>query len=358
MRRYSYLDLRSTNLSIRKSIKGKTGGSTGEPLQFYRDKNSNSWGMASLYRFWNWAGLRIGDKKFQFSGGALSGFLSQKSKIRINLENFLTATIVFPAFELTEQNLQKYLEIISKNEKVEYIRGYPSPLYILAKYINSNGFSLFKFKSVLTTAEKLFDYQRNEIEKAFQCTIKDQYGCGEIYSIASQCNEANLYHVADEHVIVETEQTKDNLILARITDLDNFYSPFIRYENGDILKTTDKKCNCGRKLTVIEKIEGRTHDFITTTEGHLIPGEFFPHLFQTIIGIDQYLVIQESIELLRIQIKPNEYFTQVELDSYIAKIKEYVGDEMYIKVEIIEEIPLTNSGKRIFIKSNVPVQFN
>ena len=158
-------------------------------------------------------------------------------------------------------------------------------------------------------------------------------------------------------MIIENKDNETDTVVARNTDLDNYGLPFIRYENGDLLKTTKRKCNCGRELSVIEKIEGRTHDYVTTPSGNLIAGEFFPHLFQSIKGIDQYKILQESINLLIIKIKINENFSQEEIDAYLNKIQAYVGKEMNIILEKVDNFPLEESGKRIFIQSKVKPYF-
>ena len=129
-----------------------------------------------------------------------------------------------------------------------------------------------------------------------------------------------------EHISLETNSNNKNNV-ARIIDLDNFASPFIRYENGDIIKQIVKVCECGRNLDCISNIEGRTHDFITTSDGSLIAGKFLTHLFQSIKGIDQYFIFQQFINHLISSVKPNEIFSQQELDLYINKIREFVGEK-------------------------------
>ncbi|MHA1156760.1 MAG: phenylacetate--CoA ligase family protein [Candidatus Heimdallarchaeota archaeon] len=354
LRKYLMNDLLATNIPIKRRTPGRTGGSTGEPIQFFRDKKeSQSWAAAANFRAMEWAGLKLGEKYFVFAGGSLGGFLPSKPSKRNRLKDYIVGSINFPSFEMSEEKLKKHVSEMKRNDKVHFLRGYPSALFILSKYLIENDLIIENITAISTTAEKLYDYQRNEIEKAFQCTVYDQYGCGEINSLAAQCEKSDLYHVADEHVIVETKSLDKKLNIARITDLDNYVNPLIRFENGDALRISNRKCDCTRSLSTIESIEGRTHDFIVTTTGDLLAGEFFPHLFQSIKGIDQYFILQKSITELIVQLKPNEMFSQVEVDEHIAKIQEYVGKTMNIEVILKDEIPLTKSGKRLFIKSNV-----
>jgi len=353
LREFAFSDLLAKNISEKRRISGQTGGSTGKPLQYFRDRNSKSWSVGATYRCNSWGGLRIAEKRIQLSGGSLGGFLTSKSKIIQKMEQLLTGIIIIPAFELSEENLISYVKLMDQKKKVTFLRGYPSALFVLAKHINKTDSFKRKLNGVFTTAEKLYDFQKLEIEQAFNTKVFDQYGCGEINSIAAQCEEAKLYHIFEEHVIVENDKSSTNNI-ARITDLDNYVAPLIRYENGDVLPFSKKQCSCGRELSTLEKIEGRTHDFITTIDGNLIAGEFFPHLFQKIIGIDQYQVVQEKIDLIKVTIKPNDKYTEEEMISYIKKIQEYCGGKE-VEVELIKvnEFPQNKSGKRIFIKSHV-----
>ena len=355
LREYGFSQLLATNIPEKRRILGRTGGSTGEPLQYYRDKNSKSWSVGATYRCNSWVGLRIAERRIQLSGGSLGGFLTSKSKLMQKMEQFLTGIIIIPTFELSNENLNNYVKLMNRKKKVSFLRGYPSALFILAKHINKTESFKRKLNGVMTTAEKLYDFQTVEIERAFNCKVFDQYGCGEINSIASQCDQARLYHIFDEHVIVEHDKSSSNNI-ARITDLDNFVSPLIRYENGDMLSFSQEKCTCGRELSTLEKIDGRTHDYIKTIDGNLIAGEFFPHLFQKIIGIDQYQIIQEKIDFIKVIVKPNPKYSEEEMNNYIKKIQEYCGGKgVEIELTKVSDFPQNKSGKRIFIKSYVPL---
>ena len=55
--------------------------------------------------------------------------------------------------------------------------------------------------------------------------------------------------------------------------------PFIRYENGDIATTTNKKCICGVNQPLMNSIEGRTTDTITLKNGSTVHGVFLTSVF-------------------------------------------------------------------------------
>ena len=55
-------DLTAKNYSKQKLVPSATGGSTGEPMRFFIDKEWAARNMAAAYREWSWAGYNLGDK--------------------------------------------------------------------------------------------------------------------------------------------------------------------------------------------------------------------------------------------------------------------------------------------------------
>jgi hypothetical protein len=65
--------------------------------------------------------------------------------------------------------------------------------------------------------------------------------------------------------------------------------PFVRYANGDLATASARLCACGRGLPLLERVDGRKLDAIRTRGGQRLPGEFFPHMFKDVAGIDRFL---------------------------------------------------------------------
>jgi len=206
-----------------------------------------------------------------------------------------------------------------------------------------------RFKGVFTTAEKLFDYQRQFIAEQFNCNVYDGYGCGEIQSIAFECEKGKNLHISEEHVILELtnreKSIKEGSGQVVLTNLDNYGMPFIRYQNGDVATYANEKCSCGRSLKLLSKIDGRTHDFITASDGSLIAGEFFPHLFGETRGIKQYQIVQLKRDELIFKIVRGNKYSQ-----------KYIGKNVHIIIEFVDDIIATPSGKRHFTISKIPVK--
>jgi phenylacetate-CoA ligase len=355
-------ELVATNIPASKLRTGRTGGSTGEPLQLYNDANTLSWAMGSMFRYSSWTGMNLGEGRIDLGGGSLGGFLS-KGGMKQTLSTILRKLqriSFFPSFEL---DAEMALEIwkLSQKHKIRTLRGYPSGLYLLAKFAESANLDFEHLRSIQSTSELLYPEQRETIETHLTADVYDQYGSGEIMSIAAQCDRKEAYHVFQEHVIVEDpamQGKEGDRVSAILTDLDNYAMPFIRYELGDILNFEGASCSCSRNLRKIAKIEGRTHDFLTTSEGRLVPGEYIPHLFQKVKGFDRYFVHQFSKSEIEVKIVKNENFNPGEIERLRKQMYDIMGVDMKIEFREVSEIEKSPTGKIFFIKSDVEPTFD
>jgi len=213
-------------------------------------------------------------------------------------------------------------------------------------------------QSIITTGENLFDYQRKLIEETFECEVYDGYGSRETSLSCAECEERNGYHISDENSIVEFLKDGEPVSAGEsgeiiITDLHNLVMPWLRYRIEDIGTYQNEKCNCGRNLSIMSSIDGRIHDIIITPDGRRIPGEFFPHLFKDVSGIEEYLIHQKIKDKLSVIIVKNERFNQPELDYLIKYMKEYLGEDIEMNIVFTDKIEKPESGKRRFTISEV-----
>ncbi len=357
-------ELRSYDIKGKGVISAQTGGTTGQPLSFIRDKETRSWAWGAMYRFFEWTGTYVGEKRITVGGGSLGGYLMKTNTWSILAKGVdkLQGNYFFPAFSLDKEiitNISRYV----KNRKIRIMRGYPSTLYIIAQTAEKYHLDFSNIEICWTTAEKLFPHQREFVEQVFSADMYDQYGFAEIHSVAAQCKKKNLYHIFDEHVFAETnheEDTDEFLLNATLTDLDNYVMPFIRYDPGDVLRIGRKNCSCGRNLTTLEGIEGRIHDFLVASDGRVIPGEFIPHLFQRVQGFDRYFVHQISEHELIVKIVKNSKYNEMEVVGLKRVLHQHLGEDVSIHFDSVteNELPKTRSGKIFFVRSNVTPDFD
>src|SRR5690606_6709190 len=140
------------------------------------------------------------------------------------------------------------------------------------------------------------------------------YGCREFMLIACEAEDRDGLLVNADHLVVELldaargDDGNETGELA-ISDLHNLGMPFIRYVNGDIASRKHPWHATGRRgLPRLSRIDGRRLDAIRTTDGRVLPGEFFPHMLKDVAGVRRFQVVQESLERFTLSVVPGPEF--------------------------------------------------
>lgn len=345
-------DMVPKNQSLNNLILGQSSGSTGEPFKYYSDKRSYSCLWANHYRGWKWAGYNFGDPYVKLS-------LNPRTNFKKTIQDRMLNCLYLYALNVDEYTLSTYIEQIKKyNPKI--IRGYASLLYLVARYMQEHNIDDIKPRSVLSTGDILFDNYRELIESQFNCKVYDGYG-GDGIAGAFECEKHEGYHIPSECTIFEFVKDGENVAADErgeiiLTNLTNYGMPFLRYKIGDVGIPSDGLCSCGRGLPLMDKIEGRDTDIISTPTGKYLIVHFFTALFEYIEGVDQFQVVQNKIDKITIKIVKNSAFTQDDLDHIENTIQTNAGEDVSINVEFVKSIPVSQSGKRRFVISNVKLQ--
>jgi phenylacetate-CoA ligase len=343
-------DLIAQNYSKGKFIPYATGGSTGEPLSFFIDSQRYAQNMGAAYREWSWAEYNLGDKVAFLWGSPHD--LSHRDEMKKKVSNFIQRKIMLDTYYMNEKTLDEYVRILRKF-KPKIINAYASSVFLMALYIEKKGILDIRPKSILTSCEMLFDYQRKTIEKVFGCEVFDYYSGRDTALQAGECSEHSGYHLAIENAVTEFIKDSEHVSSGElgkiiITDLSNYAMPFIRYEIGDLGVPSDKKCPCGRGLPLMERVSGRMRDTIITKDGKYITGAFFMSLFYDDFGktkgIKQFQFIQKAKDFMILNIVKGDDYSQNIFDDILRKIHEQCGD-MKIEVKFVNSIPPTKSGK-------------
>jgi len=353
-------NLTSKNYQEYTLIPSATGGSTGEPMKFFIDREWEAWNMAAAYREWRWPGYEIGDKMVYLWSSPHD--ISRQTQLKIKLFNNLQRIIYLDGLHTTEKNLNDYIKTL-RHYKPKVINAYASAIYLMAQYMKNKNITDIRPTAILTSCEKLFKNQRTVIEEAFGCQVFDYYSGRETSFHAAECPEHIGYHMAIENAVVEFIKDGEHVSPGEsgkiiLTDLSNFAMPFIRYEIGDMGTPSDEQCSCGRHLPLMKEISGRIRDIVTTKDGNYITGAFFSTLFYDdkgrTKGVRQYQFIQKTKNHAILKIVKADDFSQKELENIIQKIHDQCGD-MQIEIDFVDVIPLTSSGKYRTTSSEVEI---
>ncbi len=327
-----------------------TGGSTGEPLKYRRDMNTIAWSDAALLRGKKWANYNIGLPLAHFK---TIGRPSVRGRIRESLIRIHS----FPAFSREQEIIENMVRI--KKIGPYCLESYATTLYRIASVCSKHGVDGLAIPAIFSTGEMLYPHQRTLIERQFNGRVFDYYGCNEIGCFAHECCEYHSKHISDEHVIIETVDADGKRVVGQqgeivVTDLDNYAMPFIRYRVGDVGVISEEACGCGRKSTILKRLEGRTGDFLRTSEGDIVPPIIIMTTFRNIKGIQKYQVIQTEIGRLDLVIEKNSLFSEMELLFMVRELKTLLGEGTVINVRE-EGMKPTSRGKFRTIISKIPV---
>jgi phenylacetate-CoA ligase len=153
------------------------------------------------------------------------------------------------------------------------LQGYPSALRSLAQYCLASNEELSPTpREIFTDSELLGADTRRMLETVFHTRVTDVFGSYETDNIAYQCELGRGYHVTTDTVIVEI--LRDGQVVQHgeegelvVTVLDNFRSPFIRYNLHDRVSWAGQPCDCGRSFPLLQVIKGRSDHLLLLPDG-------------------------------------------------------------------------------------------
>lgn len=357
--RTNHVDL-IVNTSRKTAVIGHTSGTTGTPTIDYIDVKSINISFAIWKRFHQTLGILPQDKQVRFSGRFIVEAKTKKPPFWVY--NYSEKQLFMSTYHLTYDNLIHYVRRLIKFKPM-LMDGYPSALYIISKYINDNNINVnFSPKAIVVTAETLYDYQRFEIEKAFNCRVYNQYASHEGSPFITECTKGKLHLNIDsgvfEFVNLKGETAKPGEIAKLIvTSFINYKTPLIRYSIEDmvILAKENESCDCGCKMPIIEKIIGREDDLLWTKEkGYVVR---LSTAFKGINGIAKGQVVQETPDIVTINLITDKNFNKKEESLLISKMKDRLGENISYKINIVDDIPLGPNGKFDSVKRNFKLDF-
>jgi phenylacetate-CoA ligase len=326
-----------------------TGGSTGQPLTILKSADAMAHELAATWRGYGWAGIGIGTRQARFWGVPFD----RKDRLKARVSDFVCNRFRCSAFAFDQQDLVKYEQQLVRF-RPSYFYGYVSMLVAFANHYRSLGTRPpFNLRCIITTSEILTPGDRALLSEVFRTRVFDEYGCGELGTIAHECDAGRL-HVSDENMIVEVLDQdrrcapgeKGELV---VTELNNLAMPLIRYRTGDFGALAGAPCACGRTLNVLETVYGRAYDFIVAADGRRFHGEFLMYVFEEAqrrqMGIAQFQVQQREVTDFLVRIIPGPGYGRHSTDLVLARMRQHLGTDISVTFETVRNIARESSGK-------------
>lgn len=349
-------ELRATNVPRHHFRIGRTGGTTGVPLLLVLDRHRILFDHALIQRHWSWAGYRPGDRIVILRGFTL--IPPQTRKPVYWRFDWVENKIYLSGFHLSADVMPNYAEKL-KQWRPKFIAAYPSSIYTLARYLELADVRI-PVNAIFTSSEVLTPVERRLIEDRFSCRIWDRYGTGERLVVTQQCEYGN-YHQNVEFGILHVDSSlgqpaslgeTGSLVL---TGLTNLSMPLIRYSIEDTGSLLEGACRCGRQLPLAGPVEGRKDDIIVTPEGRLMPRAGLDQIHEFSQNIERCQIVQRKIGEVIIRVQARPEFNESDSAELVQQLRRRIGDSTLIRVERVEKLELTATGKQRFIVSEVDI---
>ena len=329
----------------RTMFKASTSGTTFKPLSVWWSKETaRQWCALREVRCQGWYGKTRHDRWAHIGARWVTPVDQREPPFWVWNRAF--QQLYMSAYHLAPDLVPYYLDAI-REYRISYLWGYPSALYSLAKGVLRMGLRDVKMDVVITDAEQLFDFQRQTISEAFQCSVCETYGMGEIVAGASQCPHGTL-HLWPEAGWIEVMEdglpTQPGLVGELVcTGLMNADMPLIRYRIGDRGKLkTNEPCGCGRTLPALAGLDGRADDVLYTLDGRAV-GRLCTVIADN-IAVYEAQLIQEKLDRVRVKYVPTPDFTTSDYQAITDRLSACMGD-VDVLFERVDRVQRGPNGK-------------
>ena len=326
-----------------------TSGTTGKSMKFLWVRDDHQRRMAYLDVFKLKHGfVHLKMKRASFNSSKIIPY-GQKQPIYWR-DNLAIRQRIYSGHNCKGDKVQYYVENLNKF-KPDSLDGYPSAIYEVAKYIVQHNVKLtFTPKAIFPTAETLLPHYREMIEKAFGCPVRDQYASSEGAPYITECTCGKLHVGMDTGII---EFLDDGRML--MTCFETHGTPLIRYDIGDKAYLAENQtCACGSREPVVERLEGRSLDFLESPYTGKITSVYVSMISADFLNsIRAMQFVQNEPDRVDVNLEVDERYKPEMAQIFVDKLHYSMGEKMRIFVHVVDEIKKDPSGKFRLIINNV-----
>ena len=337
--------------NLNKLYVSNTSGSSGHPFYFVKNKDAHAMHWALIKHRYDKLKISFKSKQARFYGIPIefSGNIKEKTK------DLIMNRVRMPIFDLSDNNLQRFVELFSKNN-FDYIYGYTNSIVIFAKYLEKNDIKLKdicpSLKNCIITSEILYPSDRDLLQNTLAVKVINEYGASEVGLIAIE-NFNSILELCEETVYVEIFESKiineySNPGKILVTSLHNKAMPFIRYNIGDLGSINNRQLGSTFKRS-IKQLYGRENDTIILPSGKIAPGLTFYYVSRSIIEgagyIKEFIIRQTKLDTFHFDIVSNHDLKDSHIKDIKDKLDNYLEPGLKVIINNIKKIKRPKSGK-------------
>lgn len=335
-------------------IKLGTGGTTGKSMYFYTDAYDMSRKIASLDYYKEKHNIYKGMRRVSVGGKKI---IPKKQKKNVFWRyNKPLNQLLISAYHANGENLKYYVEKIN-DFKPETIDGYATVLHRISKYIVNNNIKLsFKPVAIFPTSETLTDEMKEDIKRAFNCPVRNQYGSQEGAPFIAENEKGNL-EIDVTSGVFELKHIQDEIYELIVTGFYTTTTPLFRYMIGDSVELYEKlPKNYTQKDIKIKRIIGRNGDFLKSKDKGIVTHVNLASAIR-IAGGNQIIesqFVQSKLDRVNIFLVLSKDAKEKKIiDTLTKELEVRMGKNTQFKFRIVDEIPQTKGGKKRFTINNI-----
>ena len=323
-----------------------TSGSTGIPFTVRQDPGKRRRVIAEIKALNEIARYPSHECMLYIAAGVKAGDFSAWQQFRENIYRI----------NVGANDAGKMEEIVSFIERKRpwAIHASASNLVAVLDYIERMGVAqsrLSSVKTIITGGEAVPAALRSGLERAFgpQCTVYAKYSNEEMGIFGMDIGQDTPYILnwADyvfEILAMDGDEPVEEGELGRIviTDLYNFATPMIRYDTGDIGSLVTLEPGL---WPVMDNLSGKRRDLLFDTRGNSISGPAITNLLKHVENVRMYQVVQAGEKAFTYRVVAIDG-TPTEEQMMLPQLRDLLGHDADITVEVTDEIPETSSQKR------------
>lgn len=333
-----------------------TSGSTGTPGEFLRSPVEEADYSARWWRVYGAYGCGLRDAQINVATAAKP---DRSGPVRV-----LRRMHLLPRVERMDAGDDPG-RIVERMRSVRppILTGYAGAIEALAEHVLATNAVVPAPRATFCTAMEVTSRCLELAEQAFRAPAVDVYVANELGVVAWSCPVTrDLLHINDDAFVVEVLGSDGRPVATGhqgelvITSLGLKAMPLIRYRMGDIAARVAGTCACGRGLTLMTRVYGRTAHAIRRRNGAFITTPVITSMLgraRAYEWVRGFQVREEREGVLRFLLDVRRRPSEEQRVILTETVRAGIGEEFRVSFEDVERIPAAPNGKLQFL---VPYQ--
>jgi phenylacetate-CoA ligase len=339
--------------ALERLVRVRSGGTTGEPLSFYRDLPAVFAARARRERARSLMAAQAGRRlHFRMATILMSGGAGSDAASRFERVTLLTGRLRVTTLRLSV--LDPVVETVTAlNEfRPDVIATFGSYLEVLCAHLERSGQEFVAPRVITYAADALSPAVRRLIAERYAIEVISVYQAIETPMIAFECQRHRGLHVnvdvcplriVDADGVELADGESGNVV---VSNLVNRGTVLLNYRLGDLARRLAEPCDCGRHLPLMSLPEGRTDEWVTTASGRLIHPVAIRIALRHDDDVLRYQVVQDQADRFRVTLvtRPGADRDQVSrgVGDALARL---LGPDTQVQIGFADSLPRTPRGK-------------